>query len=316
MKQKCRTTLSIVIPVYNGAATVRPLVRTVLSDLRGHRPEVILVNDGSRDESEAVCAELARAHREVTLVSLRRNFGEHNAVMCGLHFTTGDYVAVIDDDCQNPPSEILKLLEEARKGYDVVYSQYRAKKHSLFRNLGSRMNDLAANHLLGKPRDLYLSSFKLISRGVVREIIKYQGPYPYIDGLILRVTSSIGKAWVEHMPRSYGQSNYTIRKLVSLYMNMFLNFSVLPLRVFTVAGILVFALGLVMAAVFAVEKLMNPGVPAGWTSIAILILTFSGFQAVFLGLLGEYLGKQYISQNGSPQWAIKKVIGIGKKGDA
>ncbi len=316
MKQKNKETLSIVIPVYNGAATIAPLVRTVLAELKERCPEVILVNDGSRDDSEDICAELARAHREVTLISLRRNFGEHNAVMCGLNYAVGDYVAIIDDDFQNPPLEIIKLYEEAQKGYDVVYAQYREKKHPLLRNLGSWINDKAANYLLKKPRDLYLSSFKVIRRNLVKEIIKYQGPYPYIDGLILRATDNIGKVWVEHRPRLYGQSNYTFKKLVSLYLNMFLNFSVLPLRIFTITGAIMFFIGLLLAILFVVEKIINPGVQRGWTSMAIMILAFSGFQTMFLGLIGEYLGKQYLSINGSPQWVIKKVVSAGIKYDA
>lgn len=316
MKQKSKKSLSIVIPVYNGASTIGPLVRTVLDELKDHKLEVILVDDGSQDDSEAVCQEIARSNSRVIFISLRKNFGEHNAVMCGLNYASGDYTVIIDDDFQNPPNEIVKLVKEAGKGYDVVYSQYREKQHHWLRNLGSRWNDLMANWLLGKPKDLYLSSFKLIRRELVEEIIKYRGPYPYIDGLILRSTRNIGKAWVEHNRRREGRSNYTLKKLISLYLNMFLNFSVKPLRVFTVIGFVAFLLGIVLSVLFIAEKLARPETPAGWTSIAILILTFSGFQTMFLGLMGEYLGKQYLTQNGAPQWVVKSVVGVKRLRDA
>jgi len=300
--------LSIVIPVYNGAKTIHKLVVEVRKTLSAYHPEIILVNDGSIDNSEQVCENIATTFPDVIAISLRKNFGEHNAVMCGLNHVTGDYVAIIDDDFQNPPSEIIKLLDEARKGYDVVYSKYKSKKHNIFRNIGSRFNDSMATILLEKPRGLYLSSFKIISKSLIDEIIGYHGPFPYIDGLIFRSTGNISSVYVEHSKRNEGRSNYTFKKLVSLYLNMFINFSIKPLRFFIFMGILVFLTGLGLAISFVIEKFQHPDIPAGWASIAILIILFSGFQIIFLGVLGEYLGKQYLHQNGYPQWTIKKIV--------
>ena len=300
--------LSIVIPVYNGAKTIQKLVSETKDVLLAYDVEIILVNDGSADNSEQVCESIANTQSGVISISLRKNFGEHNAVMCGLNYVTGDYAAIIDDDFQNPPSEIIKLLEEAEKGYDVVYSKYRSKKHNLFRNIGSRFNDRMATILLDKPKGLYLSSFKIISKSLIEEIIGYHGPFPYIDGLIFRSTSNISAVYVEHSKRAEGRSNYTFRRLVSLYLNMFVNFSIKPLRFFILAGFLIFLAGLVMAIMFVIEKMQHPELPAGWASIAVLIILFSGFQIIFLGVLGEYLGKQYLHQNGYPQWSIKKII--------
>jgi polyisoprenyl-phosphate glycosyltransferase len=189
----------------------------------------------------------------------------------------------------------------------VVYSKYTTKKHNLFRNIGSRFNNFVASLLLDKPKDLYLSSFKAISREVVQEIIKYKGPFPYIDGLILRVTNNFSTVLVEHVERDTGKSNYNLWKLISLYLNMFVNFSIKPLRLFIFAGIIIFLIGLILGVWFIIEKLVHPWIPVGWTSIATLIILFSGFQIIFLGLLGEYLGKQYLDQNVTPQWAIKKI---------
>jgi polyisoprenyl-phosphate glycosyltransferase len=301
--------ISVVIPVYNAAATIGSLVEDVKKSLPGYETEVILVNDGSKDQSEKICEDLARKDPFVRFVSLRKNSGEHNAVLCGLNYVSGEYAAIIDDDYQNPPTEIIKLINKIREGnYDVVYSSYSYKKHSLLRNLGSRVNDRIATILLNKPKGLYLSSFKVIHKDIIREITKYKGPHPYIDGLILRVTDNIATTEVEHHNRKEGRSSYTLTKLLSLYLNMFLNFSVKPLRVFTLAGTFVFILGVILAILVILEKYLYGGAPQGWTFNAVIILTMSGFQVMFLGILGEYLGKLFLLQNGTPQYTIKKVI--------
>ncbi|MEM6321128.1 MAG: glycosyltransferase family 2 protein [Bacteroidota bacterium] len=297
--------ISIVVPVYNGASTIRELVHTIFKELADYIVEIILVNDASADNSETVGNQLANDFEQVKFISLRRNYGEHNAVLCGLHYMTGDYVAIIDDDFQNPPSEIIKLVEEAQKGYDVVYSYYAEKKHSSWRNWGSRINDYFPTQLLEKPRSLYLSSFKVINWAVVQEIIKYRGPFPYIDGLIWRVTNNYSRVLVEHSQRKEGQSNYTFRKLVRLYLNMFLNFSIKPLRVFTLIGLLSTLLGFILSLAFVYEWFVNENIPSGWTSLSIIIFTFSGVQLIFMGLIGEYIGKLYLDQNGTPQWTVK-----------
>ncbi len=299
--------LSVVIPVYDSSATIGALVEALKGELSGLDFEVVLVNDGSRDNSEKVCLWLVKAEKNITFISLRKNVGEHNAVMCGLKHCTGDCAVIIDDDFQNPPSEIMKLYDELQKGYDVVYSKYRKKAHSLFRNLGSRLNDFAANLLMEKPKHLYLSSFKIIHRDVIDEIVKYKGPFPYIDGLILRVTSSISSVEVEHSKRKEGKSHYNLARLVSLYLNMFVNFSIKPLRVMIFLGFFLFLVGVILLIAFILERLENPNIPMGWTAIATLIITFSGFQILFLGVMGEYVGKQYLDQNATPQWSVKLI---------
>jgi glycosyltransferase involved in cell wall biosynthesis len=293
--------------VFNAERTINSLVNEVFQSVNGISTQVILVNDGSRDGSESICEKIARANTDVKFISLRKNFGEHNAVLCGLNYAEGEYSVIIDDDFQNPPGEICKLLEMAEAGYDVVYSKYRRKKHSIYRNFASRIHNVVANALMSKPKDLYLSSFKIISRDLVKEIIKYRGPFPYIDGLILRTTNNIGSIEVEHRERKEGKSNYSFRKLFSLYMNMFLNFSLKPLRIFTISGAFLFVWGLSLSAYFIFSRLTSQEIP-GWTSTVIIILLLSGFQIVFLGLIGEYLGKQYMDQNSTPQWVVKREI--------
>jgi len=301
--------VSVCVPVYNGSGTIANLVERVAEIFAKtpHELEVVLVNDGSRDESDAVCGSLAERYAFVTYVCLRRNYGEHNAVMCALNHSGGDVAVIIDDDFQNPPEEILTLVAEAEKGYDVVYSKYKKKKHAFYRNLGSKFNDVMATFLLKKPGDLYLSSFKAIARPVIDEIIKYKGPFPYVDGLILRVTDSITSVFVTHDARKTGKSNYTIGKLVSLWLNMFINFSIKPLRIISLVGILTSLASFAMFAMTIVERMENPDLPAGWATITSVALFIGGLQLFALGLIGEYVGKAYLDINGTPQWTIRKV---------
>jgi undecaprenyl-phosphate 4-deoxy-4-formamido-L-arabinose transferase len=301
--------LSICIPVYNGAKTIGDLVEKSRIDLGGYELEFVLVNDGSRDNSDEVCTKLAGTAGDVKYICLRRNFGEHNAVMCALNYCTGDYAAIIDDDFQNPPSEIKKLIAEAEKGFDVVYAKYKKKRHNMFRNLGSQFNDLMAAWLLNKPKNLYLCSFKLIEKETIKEIVKYKGPFPYIDGLLLRVTGSISSAYVEHLPRKEGRSNYTLSKLIALWLNMFINFSIKPLRIVTFAGIIIAVLCAGMGVWFFVDRLLRPEIiPDGWTSVVVIILFIGSIQMIGMGLAGEYIGKSYLDKNGTPQWVVKKEI--------
>jgi len=297
--------LSVVIPLYHSGSTIVRLVDELYALYSKYDLEVILVNDGSADDTWLYCEKLKEAHANVVCLDLRRNFGEHNAVMCGLNHCTGDYVAIIDDDFQNSPEEIEKLIAAADR-HDVVYSYYKKKEHHWFRNLGSRINDYFATILMDKPKGLYLSSFKLINREIVNEIVKYRGPFPYVDGLILRVTSSIGQVEVVHVRRKVGRSNYTLAKLIDLWLNMFVNFSIKPMRFLTLSGFFISAISIFLAISFALEKISDPELAVGWASTTILIVLFFGVQFVFLGLIGEYVGKQYLDQNGTPQWVIRK----------
>jgi undecaprenyl-phosphate 4-deoxy-4-formamido-L-arabinose transferase len=296
--------LSVCIPVYFASSRIVRLVEALLAEFAGQELEIVLVNDGSTDDTESYCLAAAEAHQEVKFISLRRNFGEHNAVICGLNHCTGDWVAIIDDDFQNPPGEIKKLLAAA-PSFDVVYSRYPKKQHHWFRNLGSKFNDWVANLMLEKPKGLYLSSFKLVSKPVVEEVIKYKGPFPYIDGLILRVTRNLTSVEVGHSVREEGRSNYTLKKLVALWLNMFINFSIKPMRAMAAVGLFLGLFSFAFGVYLMVEKWLNPSIPIGYTSLIVSLFFLFGLQFVFLGLIGEYLGKQYLDQNGTPQWVIK-----------
>ena len=308
--------VSIVIPVYNGAGTIGRLVEALETELSPHHElEVVLVNDGSQgDNSADVCAALAARRPSVKFLDLSRNFGEHNAVMAGLNYCTGDCAVILDDDFQNPPSEIMKLVEKLQEGYDVVYSRYERKEHSLFRNLGSRFNNLVASALIHKPLDLYLSSFKALNRFLVDELVKYAGPYPYIDGLILRITAKYAMVTVRHDPRREGRSGYTIRKLLGLWLNMFTNFSILPLRMAVLVGCALGLAGLVFAVASLIERLQHPELPRGWASLMISFLLLSSVQLVAIGMVGEYLGRLFMKDNGNPQFVVRRKMNCGDRG--
>ncbi|HAH22370.1 MAG TPA: glycosyltransferase [Prolixibacteraceae bacterium] len=304
---------SIVIPVYNGAHSIGRLVDELITRLSPvFRIEIVLVNDCSPDNSEEVCIGITKKHPDfVSFYSLAMNVGEHNAVMAGLNKATGDYAIIVDDDFQNPVSEVEKVISYMiSHDYDVVYTWYKQKKHSWFRNLGSRFNDKVANMMLKKPRNLYLSSFKIINRFLIDEVIKYNLPYPYIDGLILRTTSNIGKIEVSHNIREEGKSNYTLSKLVSLWMNMFTNFSILPLRLSILAGFIFSIIGFLIGIDAIIEKIYNPQVPLGYTFLVVVISIYAGVQLIAIGMVGEYLGRLFMSQNKKPQYSIRKSFNL------
>jgi len=297
--------LSVVIPVYNSEANIASLIEKLQFALDGTTFEIVLVNDGSRDNSERVCMRLAKNFSNVRFISLRRNYGEFNAVMCGLNWTKGDFCVMIDDDFQNPPEEILKLVETAEKGdFDVVYTYYSKKEHAVYRNLGSRLVNWVTTYSIKKPKDLYLSSFKLIRKEVVEEIIKYQGPYPYIDGLIFRITKNIGTVQVLHQKREEGVSNYTWRKLISLFLNILFCYSSLPIRLFMPIGVSLFGLGFLLLAFFFVQWIIGPD-PKGWQVVTAAMIFIGGIQCTLLSVLGEYIGKSFMAQSGQPQYVIK-----------
>lgn len=301
--------ISIIIPVYNAEDSIENLVDILVKNLKDRYTfEIILVNDCSKDKSEDYCIRLFENYPDnIRFFSLAKNVGEHNAVMAGLNQAKGDFSLIMDDDFQNPVSEVIKLIDYAvNKDYDVVYTYYSKKKHNMFRNLGSWFNDKVSNLMLKKPKNLYLSSFKIINSFLVKEIIKYRAPFPYIDGLILRTTSHIGRLKVEHQERRAGRSNYTFKKLISLWLNMFTNFSVIPLRISSITGLILSLFGFILGIITIIEKIINPELPTGYAALLVTVSIFSGIQLMALGMIGEYLGRIFLSQSKKPQYIIRK----------
>ena len=307
-----RPTVTVVIPVYFAEATLGRLVDAVLEVFKPKfELQVVLVNDGSTDGTHDCCERLVESHPQiVTYVRLARNFGEHNAVMAGLHRAEGEYVVIMDDDFQNSPADAVRLVEETRDGdFDIVYSRYPERRHKLYRVLGSKFNGWVANFMIDKPPELYLSSFKCMRQWLAKEVLTYQGPFPYLDGLALRCTRNIGQLMVEHGERASGESGYTGRKLMRLWGNMFVNFSVMPLRASTVFGGLLVVVAAVLSLVVVFETLSGRPLPSGWPFLAIVMMFFSGGQLLILGIIGEYLGRLFLTANHTPQFVVREEKG-------
>jgi undecaprenyl-phosphate 4-deoxy-4-formamido-L-arabinose transferase len=302
--------LSFVIPLFHSAETIGGVVREIesLAIPGGH--EIVLVNDGSGDATGEVCRALVQSARvPMTLVEHARNFGEHNAVITGWRHARGAHIVNLDDDGQNPPAEAVRLWRHAlESGLDVVFGHYVTKQHSAFRNAGSwftnRMTDLA----LDKPPGFYLSSFRCVTAFVAQQVATYAGPYPYIDGLILQVTQRIGSIEVRHETRQGGKSTYTLRRLIRLWMSAWINFSVLPLRVATLLGLVLALAGVVALGVVAAlwYRGVGPSYGFGWLMAALLV--FSGTQLVLLGLIGEYIGRMFLTVNQRPQSVVREIM--------
>ncbi len=308
---KSNILVSIVIPVYNSEKTIKVVVKKIKDALfRKTDYEVILVDDRSKDGSHEKCMDLSKKYSYVKFIALSKNFGQHNAILAGLHYVKGDYIVFMDDDLQTPPEEIPKLIKKIEEGHDVVYANYHSKHHSNLQNIGSRINDIMANILLRKPRNLKLTSYFIIKKYLADEIVNYNGPYPYLGGLILRSTDNIGIVNITHNKRESGKSNYSFMKLLRLWVSGFTNFSVKPLRIAFFLGTLCSATGLVYSIVLIIRKIMDPQVILGWTSMIIAILLFSGLQLILIGLVGEYIGRMFMVQNKQPQYVIKEKYNV------
>ena len=301
--------LSIVIPVYRGAATIGRLVEALSALRPAGGLEIVLVNDGSPDNSGDVCKMLVQsATVPLTYIEHARNFGEHNAVMTGLRQASGAYVITMDDDLQNPPEEVIRIYDHARLGnWDVVYTRYGVKQHAGWRNIGSSFANAVADRLLDKPKGLYLSSFRCMSAFVVQAVTRYQGPYPYVDGLIMQVTQRIDSIEVDHLPRIEGRSNYNLARLVRLWLNLATSFSLAPLRLAIYAGVVMALLGAAGAVATIAEALLLHNTPSGWASTMTVIMLVAGVQSMILGVLGEYVGRTFLSANGKPQGTVRAV---------
>ncbi len=301
--------LSIVIPVYRSEPILPKLVETIQAEMAKEQLsdqfELILVNDASPDQCWRVICELAEKHPFIKGISLRRNAGQHNAIMAGLNHVSGRIVIMMDDDLQHPPDAIGKMVAALSDGFDICYTRYLNRKHVAWKKLGSRFNDWAATKILGKPSGLYLSSFKAVRREVIDEIIKYDGPYAYIDGLLLDVTRSITVVDIEHQDRHEGEGTYDLIRSVSLWMKMATSFSVMPLRFASLMGFALALLSIIMIFIIFIEKLIHPDMAAGWASLIATILFIGGVQTLCIGMIGEYLGRAYLKLNGKPQFTIR-----------
>lgn len=301
--------ISVVIPCYHSQRTLGG-VTADLERMMATRPEldyeIILVNDNPPDETWDLIQRLREENPRIHGICFSRNFGQHSALMAGYRQVTGDIVVSMDDDGQNPPSEIFRLIDAVDSRTDIVYADYPRKQHSRFRNLGSRLSNRMFSWMLGKPRELYLASYWAAKRFVIDEMIRCESPFPYVDGLALQSTTRIINVPVDHLPRAEGESGYTMFSLLRLWLNAFTSFSVKPLRIATVAGSGTALAGLIVGVVLVIRKLiLRENIDAGWTSMMALMLFLFGVLMIMMGLVGEYVGRVFISMNRSPQYVIE-----------
>lgn len=304
--------VSFVIPCYRSAQTLPGVVgeiKETMNTMPQHSYELVLVNDCSPDDTFEVIRRLAQENANITGVNLAKNFGQHAALMAGFHEVSGDVVVCLDDDGQTPANEVGKLLMAIEEGSDVVYARYANKKHSAFRNFGSRVNDWMTRVMLGKPKNLYISSYFAARRFVVEDMIRYEHSYPYVIGLVLRATKNITNVDVKHREREIGTSGYTMKKLLALWFNGFTAFSIKPLRIATVMGCITAAAGFLYGIYTVIKKFVNPAVPLGFSAMMSALVFIGGMIMLMLGMIGEYIGRMYISMNRSPQFVVRERIG-------
>lgn len=304
--------ISFVIPCYKSALTIRQVVDEIKGTMENEEFEIVLINDASPDNTFDVIRELCVENVNVIGINLNENFGQHAALMAGFHHVNGDIVVCLDDDGQTPANEAGKLITAILQGHDAVYARYEKKRHSRFRNFGSYINELMARILLEKPKDLYISSYFAVKRFIVDEMIKYENPYPYVIGLLLRSTKDIVNVDVCHREREVGKSGYTFGKLIMLWLNGFTAFSVKPLRIATAIGFVVAIAGFVYGIVTIIRKLLGLNYILGFSGLMSVLLFLGGLNLIMLGLIGEYIGRIYISLNKSPQFIIREILNDGK----
>ncbi len=307
---------SVIIPCYNSSQTIEHVVTMTRDEMvRLGRGEVefVLVNDCSPDGGAtlAVLKELAAQYSDVKVVSLAKNSGQHNALMAALRFAKGDVIIGMDDDGQTHPSQLGTMFETFDQGYDLVYGYYPHKKHSFLRNLGSRFNDLTVNAMIQKPKDVRTSSYFIVRRFVRDYAVQYTGPYTYLLGLFMRCTKNIASVPIQHFEREVGESNYTLKSLIGLWSDI-IGFSVIPLRVASFTGFFFAAVGIIFAITIVIRKLVDPTLSMGWPSLMCAITFFFGLTFLFLGMIGEYVGRLFLSMNKEPQYVIRETYNIEK----
>ena len=307
--EKNNIKLSLIIPIYSSQKSIPSLLNRLEKLKLEFNWEVVFVEDGSSDESFKTLFNLLKnSEFNAKLIRHNRNYGEHQAVLNGYRFSRGDYVVNLDDDLQNPPEEAIKLFNWAKKNnLDVVYGAYEEDKHAEWRNFGSKFAHLTAHIFLDLPNNCGLSSFRCLKGSIAKEVAKYNGPYPYIDGLIAQISQSIESIKVKHDKRFLGNSGYNLRRLIRLWINILTSFSLMPLRLSSLVGTFFSFAGLVGIVIVILETLIKGVTVSGWASVLSTVLLFGGIQCLLLGLVGEYLGRIYLTVSGKPQSTIRSI---------
>ncbi len=299
--------ISIVIPVYNSSSIIEELHKQIAEAMTVSY-EIIFVNDCSIDDSWKKIISLSKQNKHITGINLRKNSGQDNALLAGLRIAKGNYCVIMDDDLQHNPIDILILHNECKKGFDVCYANFTSLKQTTVKNIGSSTNGKMAELLVSKPKGIYLSPFKIINKSTVLEVAKFAGPYPYIDGIILTITQNLCQVNVEHQVRHSGKSNYTFSKSATVFMKLFTGFSVLPLRLATIIGCIATFTGIILLIKYLYDYFIAKNFIEGWTTVVVLIILFGGLILITLGIIGEYIGRMYLTLNNKPQYSISEIV--------
>jgi len=305
--------ISVVVPVYNSSKSLLELHSRLISILKkiSSHYEIIMVDDGSRDNSYSVMKDIRINDPNVKIIKLLKNFGQHNAVVCGFNYVGGDYIVTIDDDLQNPPEEIPMLLNKLLDGFDVVIGVPVQKKHNLLRKIGSAVIMKLCNWILGYPKEIRQSSFRILRKIAVDNIIKIKTSYPYLPGYIAQVVSfdKIVNVKIKHVKRKYGSSNYSLRRLLKLTLNLLINYSSLPLRIISIIGLLSSISSIIYGIFLIIRKLVSQTIVLeGWTSIIVLVAFIGGLILFSLGIIGEYLKRIINEISKRNQYIIDEIF--------
>ncbi len=304
--------VSVVIPVYRGAESLPILIPRLVEVLtaQGYVFEIICVHDCGPDNSLEVLKQLAEQHAALKIVSLSRNFGQENAILAGFRYIKYSTVVCMDEDLQHDPADVPKLVDELRqKNLDVVFAKFTERTRSFSRRFGTAFNDYMMQKTIQKPKGLGMSSFLALRSFIVDNIQEYAGPYPYLAGLYLTYSTAVGNVELTEHDRPHGESSYNLSKLMGVWVNGLVNFSILPLRLLFVGGLVTLALSLIATVVLVINRLMDPNLPLGWTMVMITLVALAGIQSVALGLLGEYVGRILMIGTRKPAFAVRAVFG-------
>ena len=309
--------LSFIIPCYGSEKTVGIVIKEideVVNKNDKYDYEIVAVNDHSPDNVWNVLKEIAEKNSKVKLINLAKNMNRPGALMAGMSKVTGDYIILMDDDGQCPMENLWDLIKPLEEGHDVSIAKYPTYKQSKFKSFGTIVNRIMTEIIMEKPKDLSFTNFSAMKRYIVEEIIKYKNPYPYMTGLLLRTTSDIVNVEMEERERITGNTNFTFKKMLNLWINGFTAFSIKPLRISTVIGVITAAIGFIYGLYIIIHKLfVHSAVLQGYSSMMAVLLFIGGIIMMMLGMIGEYIGRIYISINNSPQYVIKETVNMNKE---
>jgi undecaprenyl-phosphate 4-deoxy-4-formamido-L-arabinose transferase len=303
--------ISFVIPCYKCENSIENVVKDIIETVNKSSKfnyEILLVNDGSPDNTLLIIGKLVKENTNIIAINLSKNYGQHSALMAGYANVSGDYIIGLDDDGEHNPKDIFKLVDELEKGYDYVCADFSHRQRSMIKRFGSKVNDIMATSLLNKPANVTFSSFYIMRRFVVDEIVKCKNPFPYIGGLIVSITKNLSTVKIDSHSRTFGESSYNIKNSLALWLNGFTAFSVKPLRVASTMGLIMAFVGFVYGFYIIIKKIMTPDLLVGYASTMAIILFVGGMLMLSMGMLGEYIGRIYISINKVPQYVIKNIV--------